>query len=202
MTRSIPRILSAVFHPLAIPSYVTLALLYADAAYSFYPARVRIYILWVVALYSLIIPSLCAVILRRLRRSGMLRLDRRRATVLPLLVGAICFMLCAINFQKVPSLMLLRKVAVAAMACEVFCAMAVPLWRVSLHLTALGAATALLVVLNIAGALSMFWVLIATIAVSGAVASSQLYLGRNNGRQTLAGFVAGFVICAGAVLCL
>ncbi len=200
MTRTLTRTITAVFHPLAVPAYTVLALLFADAAYSMYPARVKIYVLWMTVLYSMLIPAACALLLRRLRRSGVLRLDRRRAVALPLLVGAICYMLCAISLQKIPSLMLLRKIAVAAMMCEVFCAVATPLWRVSTHLAALGAVTALLVILNIVGALTMFRILLATIIVTGAVASSLLYLGRNDGRQILAGFAGGFIICTAAIL--
>lgn len=202
MTRNLARIATVVFHPFAIPLYATAVLLFADTVYSLYPMKVKLYLLWVVALYSLVIPLLCTALLRRLDRTGMLRLDRRRATVVPLLIGAICYMLCAVTLLKIPSLLLFRKIAVAAMLCEVFCTFAVPLWRVSMHLTALGAATALLVILNIVGVVSMFWALLAVIAVAGITASSRLYLGRNNGRQVLTGFLGGFVICSAAMLYL
>ena len=68
------------------------------------------------------------------------------------------------------------------------------MWRVSLHLTAMGAAVALLIVLNVAGALSLFWAMLIGIMLTGFLASARLYIGRNNGLQILVGFAGGFAI--------
>ena len=72
--------------------------------------------------------------------------------------------------------------------------------RISTHLTAMGAATALFTMLNIAGETHLFWVLLGTLLVSGMLASARLYLGRHRSLQLLYAYVGGFIVSAVAML--
>jgi membrane-associated phospholipid phosphatase len=131
--------------------------------------------------------------------------DIRRITdvcSLPLLVGAVCYVLCAITIAKIPSAIFLRKFMIAAACCEVMCLAVSLYWKISLHLTAMGAVVALLVVMNIAGVGDMMVPLMIAILCAGALASARLYLGCHNGQQVLAGFCGGFAVAALAVLFL
>lgn len=56
----------------------------------------------------------------------------------------------------------------------------------------MGAAVALLVVMNVAGVGNMMVPLMVAILCAGALASARLYLGCHNGQQVLAGFCGGF----------
>ena len=91
---------------------------------------------------------------------------------------------------------------IAAACCEVMCLVVSLYWKISLHLTAMGAVVALLVVMNIAGVGDMMVPLMIAILCAGALASARLYLGCHNGQQVLAGFCGGFAVAALAVLFL
>ena len=90
----------------------------------------------------------------------------------------------------------------AAACCEVMCLVVSRYWKISLHLTGMGAVVALFVVMNILGVGNMTVPLMVAILLSGALASARLYLGCHNGRQVLAGFCGGFVVTVLAVLFL
>ena len=75
-------------------------------------------------------------------------------------------------------------------------------WKISLHLTGMGALTAMLVVMNFIGVGNMFVPLAVVVLASGALASARLYLGCHNGAQVFAGFCGGFVVAVLAVLFL
>ena len=109
----------------------------------------------------------------------------RQHRLLPLLVGAVCYVLCAITIAKIPSAIFLRKFMIAAACCEVLCFVVSFYWKISLHLTAMGAAVALLVVMNVAGVGNMMVPLMVAILCAGALASARLYLGCHNGQQVL-----------------
>ena len=141
-------------------------------------------------------------VLRSLGRISDYRIDDRRERLLPLLVGAVCYVLCAITIAKIPSAIFLRKFMIAAACCEVMCLVVSLYWKISLHLTAMGAVVALLVVMNIAGVGDMMVPLMIAILCAGALASARLYLGCHNGQQVLAGFCGGFAVAALAVLFL
>ena len=156
----------------------------------------------VVALYAIIIPLLTLGVLRSLGRISDYRIDDRSERLLPLLVGAVCYVLCAITIAKIPSAIFLRKFMIAAACCEVMCLVVSLYWKISLHLTAMGAVVALLVVMNIAGVGDMMVPLMIAILCAGALASARLYLGCHNGQQVLAGFCGGFAVSVLAVLFL
>mgnify|MGYP006896734914 FL=1 len=65
-------------------------------------------------------------------------MDDRRERLLPLLIGAVCYVLCALTLSKIPSAIFLRKFMVAAACCELLCFVVSLRWKISLHLTGMG----------------------------------------------------------------
>lgn len=188
-------------HPFLLPIYM-MAMLLMMTTFAHYPSNVKFYLLWVVVLYAVIIPVLALGVLRSLGRISDYRVDDRRERMLPLLVGALCYILCAITIAKIPSAMFLRKFMVAAACCEILCLVVSLRWKISLHLTGMGAVVALLVVMNVVGVGNMMVPLMAAVLCAGALASARLYLGCHNGWQVLAGFCGGFAVSVLAVLFL
>lgn len=199
--KKIATALSWVLHPFLLPVYLMVVML-TMTTFALYPSNVKFYLLWVVALYAIIIPVLSLGVLRSLGRISDYRIDDRRERLMPLLIGAICYVLCAITIAKIPSAIFLRKFMIAAACCEVLCLVVSLRWKISLHLTGMGAAVALLVVMNVVGVGNMLVPLMVTILCAGALASARLYLGCHNGRQVLAGFCGGFAVSVLAVLFL
>lgn len=193
--------ISWVLHPFLLPVYM-IALLLTATTFALFPANVKFYLLWVILLYAVLIPVLALGVLRSLGRISSYRVDDRRERLLPLLVGTICYLLCAITLAKIPSVVFLRKFMVAAACCEVLCLVVSLRWKISLHLTGMGAVVALLVVMNIAGVGHMLIPLSVAILGAGALASARLYLGCHNGMQVLAGFGGGFLVATLAMLFL
>lgn len=199
--RKIANTLSWVLHPFLLPVYL-MAVLLTMTTFAHYSTQVKFYLMWVVALYAIVIPFLVLGVLHSLGRISSFKVDNRRERWLPLAVGIVCYILCAITFAKIPSAIFLRKFMVAAACCEAMCLVVSLWWKISLHLTGMGAVVALLVVMNIIGVGNMLIPLMVAILAAGALASARLYLGCHNGAQVLAGFCGGFVVAMLAVLFL
>lgn len=193
--------LSWALHPFLLPLYL-MTMLLTITAFALYPPGVKFYLLWVVVLYAMIIPVLTMGVLRSLGRISDYRIDDRRERLLPLVIGAVCYVLCAVTIAKVPSAIFIRKFMVAAACCEVLCLMVSLRWKISLHMTGMGAMVALLAVMNVVGVGNMLVPLAVAILCAGVLASARLYLGCHNGAQVLAGFCGGFAVSALAVLFL
>ncbi|MEG2240761.1 MAG: hypothetical protein RSB23_01465 [Alistipes sp.] len=191
---------SWILHPFILPLYMMLVLLF-HTAFAYYPANVKIYLAWVVMLYALIIPLLALGVLHSLGRISDYRIDIPKERMLPLLIGVVCYLLCAITIAKIPSAIFLRKFMLAAACCELMCLIVNHYWKISLHLTAIGAVVALFVVMNIAGG-QLLWPLMIAVLCAGLLASARLYLGCHNGTQVFAGFFGGFIVAILAVLFL
>lgn len=191
--------MSWLLHPFVMPLYMMIVML-TLTVFSRYPGNVKFYLLWVVVLYTMIIPMLALGVLRSLGRISSYRVDDRKERLLPLLIGTVCCVLCAITIAKIPSAVFLRKFMVAAACCEVMCLVVSAYWKISLHLSAMGAVVALLVVMNVVGVGNMLIPLMVAILLAGGLASARLYLGCHNGGQVLAGFCGGFAVTALAML--
>lgn len=135
-------------------------------------------------------------------RLSDLRIDDRRERILPLLIGAICYMMCALTLSRIESAVFLRKLMVAAACCEVMCLAVSLRWKISLHLTGMGALTAMIAVMNVIGVGKMFVPLAVVLLASGALASARLYLGCHTPQQVAAGYCGGFVVATLAMLFL
>lgn len=184
-----------------MPIYVVLLMMVTGTVYHYYPLRMQLYLVWVVVLYSAVLPILLITSIKRLLRLRGRELPRRYRPVAIFVVGIVCFALFATTMMKAPSLMLFRKMAVAGIMCNIYSLVMLRFSRrISTHLTAMGAATAIFTMLNIAGEQPLFWVLLGTLLASGMLASAQLYLGRHRSLQLLAAYVGGFLVTAFAML--
>ena len=193
--------LSWALHPFLLPLYLVAFFLLATP-FAYYPAGVKLYLAWVILLYAMIIPVLGLGVLRSLGRISDFRLDRQDERRWPLLIGTLCYVLCALTLAKLPSAVFLRKFMLAAACCEAMCLVVSFYWKISLHLTAMGAAVALLVIMSIVDPGRSLVPLVLALFGAGALASARLCLGCHTGTQVLAGFCGGFCIAAGALLFL
>ncbi len=198
--KTLARTLSLLLHPLVIPTEVTLLLLYGPTFYALWPPSIKIYLLWIIALFTMVVPAVFVLFLRTSGRLPDLWLSGRRERLLPLFIGMIFALLCILVVRKLPDAVLLRRLLAAIAACEAFCLAVTVRWKISLHLTSMGGVTALLMVMAMAELGRLAVPLYAAVTLSGLLASARLYLGCHNGMQILAGYAAGFAITLLALL--
>lgn len=200
--KRIAKIISNLLHPFLIPIYAEAVLLFSGTIYSFYPMRLRIYLMWAIILYATALPLLSVALIKRIQRLRGREIQLRNKLTVMMFACAICYLLYAITMMRSPSLILFRKIASTAFLCTMASLIMSRFMRSSTHLTAMGAAVAFFVMLNIAGEPAVFWTLIWTLLIAGLAASARLYLGHNRSRQLLTSFLVGFVICCVAMLYL
>ena len=193
--------LSWLLHPFVQPLYL-IVLLLTCTVFAAFPLKMKLYLGGVVVLYTMLIPVLALGVLHRIGRLSDFRIDNRSERILPLLIGAACYVLCALTLGKIAVAAFLRKFMIAGACCELMCLFVSMRWKISLHLSGMGALTAMLVLLNFIGVGHMFVPMIVAVLASGALASARLYLGSHNGWQILAGYCGGFAVATLAMLFL
>lgn len=196
------RALSWLLHPFVVPLYVLGFMLLTDGFLSRLPASIKSYLAWIVVLYAAIVPMLSIAFMRGLGLLKNFGLHSQRSRLLPLLVGAISYVLCAITLSDVAVATIIRKFVLAAACCEVLALVVTPFWKISLHLICMGGVTAVFTLLSVAGAGQHFWALVATIMLSGALASARLHLGAHNPSQIAVGYFGGLVVAMLAMIYL
>ncbi len=196
------RALSWLLHPFVVPLYVLGFMLLTDGFLSRLPASIKSYLAWIVVLYAAIVPMLSIAFMRGLGLLKNFGLHSQQSRLLPLLVGAISYVLCAITLSDVAVATIIRKFVLAAACCEVLALIVTPFWKISLHLICMGGVTAVFTLLSVAGAGQHFWALVATILLSGALASARLHLGAHNPSQIAVGYFGGLVVAMLAMIYL
>ncbi len=198
----VAKVVSVILNPLFVPCFMMLILLYADSAFAAYPLRYKVYILWVVALYTLIIPTILLGILRTTGRISSWDVDNRDERALPLLLAGVCYILCATTLGRLPSAEPLRHIMLAAACSQIF-ALAVSFHnKISLHMTAQGGCVAIILLMSIASAGNLIPYLMLSLLCSGVLASARLHLGKHSAEQVASGFVGGFVVTLSMMLLL
>ena len=192
---------STVLHPFLLPSWMMAVLLFGDTAFALYPPRFKFYLSWVVALYTLAIPLLTVALLKRTGRVTSWRMEEQRDRVLPLVVGTVCYLVCAVTVGRIASAEIIRRIMLAAACCEILCLAVNYFWKISLHMTAMGGCVAVLTVLCVVTG-HLTGILAAAVAAAGLLASSRLWLGKHSPAQTAAGFACGYAVTALALVLL
>lgn len=200
MLTKVAKIFSVAIHPYLTPIYLVLILLGTDSVFSLFPARVKLYLVWVIVLYILVLPIITRGALHFIGRNRRYNIIHRHAHTTSLLASGCCYMLCAITFMRSPALEMFHKMAIAGFIATMLLLVSSKWIRPSAHLAALGAATTFLLFLNIVGVDSLLKYMLGAILLSGATASDRLLLGKETPRQLAIGFAEGIAACTIAML--
>ena len=195
------RAVSIILHPFLLPVYMLVVLLWGPTAFALYPPRFKFYLSWVAALYTLALPALSIAMLKFTGRIESWSLDTRQERVLPLVIGTVCYIVCAMTIGRITSAEIMRRMMLAAACCEMVCLAVNYFWQISLHMTAIGGCTAMLTLLCVVTG-HLTGTLAAAIVLSGVLAAARLYLGKHNPQQIAAGYFGGFAVAFAALLLL
>ncbi len=193
--RAIANTLSGIFSPLFVPTFTLLLALWVSPLASA-PESARLLSSVVIFLVTAIIPLGVIIGMMRAGKVSDLAISDRRQRTIPFAVTAVCYVAAGIYLHvcRAPGWLCLFFVGAAVAA---VCALVISLWwKISAHALAMGGMCGMLVwlALNHLSGSNPVPLLIAAIVLSGAVASSRVYLERHTAMQTYAGWLLALVL--------
>ncbi|GAB3536888.1 hypothetical protein GCM10027443_28360 [Pontibacter brevis] len=197
MNRTLAQVLSVVFHPLLLPTYLFAVILYyMPTATLALPYRIRWVVLCMIFFTTFIIPGLAAYGLVRLGHLDSMEMDRREQRSLPLLFTAVCYALTSYLLYREPSFDAIFYFVMGVIAASVFLAFLISqFWKISAHSIGMGGGLGLLLVLNWLDPDAMMVGPIALgILLAGAVLSARLSLHAHTPAEVYGGFGSGFLL--------
>lgn len=186
------RVLSCALHPMFMPLYCCLLVLYGNSIFSFAPAPVKLTALLVLGGLTVGVPSLAILLLKRFGLVGGYALESQEDRGLPLLITALAYFAAMVLFSHYIGQILARKLFIGATFSLLLALIITPFWKISLHAIGIGGAIALLCAVTFLGYAALTGWIFAGFLLAGALLSSRLLLGRHNAWQALAGFALGF----------
>ena len=195
MEERIARIISIIFHPLLIPTYLISFLIFQNAFFALViPYQAKWQIIALIFILSAVFPLMVLFGMHRFGLVQSLHMDRREERLYPYIATAIFFfltyyMIWQTNISPVYYYCLLGAsiLAVITLLINIF-------WKVSAHTISIGAVIGALSGLQVVLHLDFIWYIALTILAAGIIGYARLKVGTHTQSQIYAGYVIGFFV--------
>lgn len=196
MERYIPlaKINAILFHPVVLPLYLTILIFNCDNPFVTDNIVITSSVYINILMWTILMPLLSLVILKKLKRISSYSLLDKRERVLPLALTFVFYFLCSGFLSRIPGAILIRACLQASMLLMLIVSLISLKWKISIHSAALGSVLAVLVFLSVFYKSDIITLIYFCIAISGMQMFSRLLLGRHLPSQVYAGYSLGFVL--------
>ncbi|MCC9136569.1 hypothetical protein ACFSKU_07160 [Pontibacter silvestris] len=201
MNRSIAQLLSVLFHPLLIPTYLfAFIMYYLPVSALTLPLRSRWIVLGMIFFTTFIIPGMGAYVMVRAGQLDSVEMDRREQRSLPLLFTTVCYAVTSYLLYREPAFDAIFYFVMAVIAVAVFLTYLISLfWKISAHGVGIGGGLGFLLILNrLVPEASLAMPIAVAIVLAGAVLSARLALHAHTPDQVYAGFSCGVALAFSA----
>ncbi len=193
MEERLAKVISVIFHPLLIPTYLIAVLINLNVFFALMiPDEAKWKIIILVLITSAIFPLIILYGMYRLKLVKSLLIDSREERLYPYIATSIfffvsCYMIWQINISPVYYYCLLGAsiLAVLTLLINIF-------WKISAHTVSMGGVLGILIGLQTMLLIDIMWLLVITILISGIVGFARLRAGTHTQAQIYTGYILGF----------
>ncbi len=189
------RIISVVFHPLLMPTYIIAVLMQLNVYFALMiPFDAKWKIIALVFITSALFPSMILLGMYRLGLVSTLSMDRREDRLYPYIATSFFFFLSAymiwkINIPPVYFYCLLGAaiLALSTLVVNVF-------WKISAHTVSMGGVIGAFAGLHALMFIDLLWLISISILLGGLVGFARLRAGSHSQAQVYSGYLLGFLV--------
>jgi membrane-associated phospholipid phosphatase len=189
------KIISVVFHPLLLTTYLTLILT------SFFPSMLMIYskkwiIIGFIFFMTFIVPSLYILVLRTFGNLSSLTMENREQRLQPFFFIAVIYIVVTFFlYYRLTFSFNFNKLMIIVTALVVMGWLITFFFKISIHSLAMGGAIGILLPLNkVNEEATLLWPTAFVILIAGLVMSSRLQLGAHTSREVMYGGALGVMV--------
>ena len=193
MEERLAKVISVIFHPLLIPTYLIAVLINLNVFFALMiPDEAKWKIIILVLITSAIFPLIILYGMYRLKLVKSLLIDSREERLYPYIATSIfffvsCYMIWQINISPVYYYCLLGAsiLAVLTLLINIF-------WKISAHTVSMGGVLGILIGLQTMLLIDIMWLIVIIILISGIVGFARLRAGTHTQAQIYTGYILGF----------
>jgi hypothetical protein len=186
------RLVSAVFHPLFMPS-IALIILFSIPSYVAFSvsSQAQRLIIIIIFINTCIAPLLAILFLKRIGLISNVMLDDRADRIYPVLITILFYLFTWYLFRKanLPSLIIYFIVSATILTLIGF--VITFYWKISIHMMSMGGFTGFLIAVSLALRYDIPMLIVASILVSGLLGTARIKLNAHNPPQVYAGYLMG-----------
>lgn len=197
MLKNLALVISVVFQPLLMPTLVFGMVLFAAPQATTIQEEVKLGLFFLIVLATLLIPMITIIGLRVGGMVKSLHMANRKDRMLPFLLTCIFFILTSYFFYQKSELEPILWQGMSVITLTVILLTGVTFfWKISAHMIGVGGLVAVVMVLGEKFSnFPVLYPLLLVLILSGAIASSRLYLNAHRPLEIYLGFITGFLIC-------
>ncbi len=183
------KILSYCFHPLTIPTWMVLLLLYSNPfLFAGMPSGLAIAIVWV---NTFMFPAISILMMRKLGLVDSIEVPDHKQRIIPL-VATIIFYVWAYLALRKTNFPYLMGVFMMGTLVSIFISFFINVfYKLSLHMVGMGGALTAVLFIILFSQTDISYIFLALVVLTGAVASARLYLDAHTLQEVYAGFMVG-----------
>jgi hypothetical protein len=184
---------SIIFHPMFMP-LLTLWIIFNFNPFVTFniPKQLHILIFAIVGVYTVLIPLLTSVILKKLGLISNYDMNDRNERKLPFLIAGFSFFFCYYMLQKYPTLFIISLIMLGATIAMLLTLIINYKFKISAHMIGIGGLVGCLSGLTILLGIDYRVLIIIGLLIAGVIGTARLYLGAHAPYQVYSGFFIGF----------
>jgi len=195
MEKQLARIISIIFHPLFIPTYLIASLIYMDAFFALViPDNARLKIILLVFMTSALFPAMVLFGMYRFRLVTSLRMDNREERLYPYVATSIFFFLAYYLVWKANLSPVFYYCLLGASILAILTLLINFRWKISAHTVSMGGVIGAFFGLQSVLLIDMLFQLAVSILIAGLVGYARLRAGKHTQAQVYAGYFLGFAV--------
>jgi hypothetical protein len=194
MQNRLARIVSIVFHPLIMPPLGMLLLFNSGTYIDFLTYGQKRAIFLILLTGTTILPLSLAPVMLFQRMISNLRMDDHRERILPLLITVVFYIFTWYMLARINVPGLINTYAITASLTVLFCTLISLIWKISLHMTALGALAGMLLAISFRFGINLQLYLVIFFLISGITGWARLTLMAHTPAQIYTGYLGGVAI--------
>src|SRR5574344_447521 len=189
----IAKVMSSLFMPLYAPLWVFIGLFFFSYI-RLLPWGYKIFILSLVYLLTVFVPTLGITTLRLFKKWTHLELSHREHRHLPYILTLLSYGACLVIMSRMNMAMFIRSVVMAALICQIICVTINAWWKVSTHMVGIGGLMVALNAFSILFTYNPVWPYCFLLLLSGALGTSRIILRQHSLAQVLVGYGIGYAV--------
>lgn len=193
MTRKLAQIISYLLHPALIPTLGFLLLFQSGFYFSYINWEIKRIVLIIILFTTAILPLLAMSVIA-INPRFRLSFEKGNQRALPLLFSSVFYYLGFRLLTRINAFPILKVLMIASVL-VILCLMLISLrWKISSHMTAMGALTGALLALSFRTGINPVWAIVTVLLATGLVGTARLALGANKLWELEAGYALGFTL--------
>ena len=193
------KVTSLIFTPFYLP-LVALTILFLFSYLSQLPLFYKIFVLSLVYLMTILLPTFLIHIYRRYQNWSLLQMSLRKRRIVPYLVSILCYFLClnVMHIIHIPHFM--GSIVIAALSIQIVCAIVNVWWKISTHTAGIGGMCGAISAFSFLFFFNPIWWLSLSILLGGVVGTARMILRQHTLMQVVGGFLIGAVTAFFSIL--